>query len=198
MPLEDILARISRDTEARKSAILEKASEEAKARLQKAEEEIRRESARLLERRKREVEAEIQRKMAEIKLQSRHEIGKVKSEAMAVLRRKLAMLFLAEIEKAYESWWKKILLHYVQDGDEEVWMFPREADKLGRKFLEKINQKANYRLCFGGVLDDRNERGFVLKKGGMDFSVAFSTILDDFLKENESFIVKTLFQGVGE
>lgn len=198
MPLEDILERISREAETRKNAILEKASEEARLKLRKIEEEIKKESARLLERRRREVEAEIQRKMAEIRLQSRHEIGKVKSEAVELLRQHLARLFLEEIEKSYENWCAKFLLRYVQTGDEEVWMFPREAEKLGQKFLEKINKEANYKLRFGGVLDDRNERGFVLKKGGMNFNVTFSSLLEDFLKRNEGFIVKTLFQEVGQ
>lgn len=196
--MEDILERISQEAEARKRAILEKASEEAKLRLQKIEEEVNRESVRLLERRRREVEAEIQRKIAEAKLQSRHEIGKVKSEAVELLKQRLARLFLDEIEKSYEKWCEKIILHYVQSGDEEVWMFPHEAERLGQKFLERVNKKMNYRLHFGGILDVSNERGFVLKKGGMSVNVAFSTILDDFLKRNEGFIVKTLFQGVSQ
>lgn len=196
--MEDILERISQEAETRKRAILEKASEEAKLRLQKIEEEVNRESARLLERRRREVEAEIQRKMAEAKLQSRHAIGKVKSEALELLRQRLAKLFLEEIEKSYEQWCEEIILHYVQSGDEEVWMFPQEAERLGQKFLEKVNKKMDYRLRFGGVLEVPNERGFILKKGGMSVNVAFSTILDDFLKKNEGFIVRTLFQGVNQ
>ncbi len=122
----------------------------------------------------------------------------MKSEAVALLRRRLARLFLEEVEKSYESWCAKILLRYVQTGDEEVWMFPQEAEKLGQKFLERVNKEANSKLRFGGTLDDKNERGFVLKKGGMNVSVTFSALLEDFLKRNEGLIVKTLFQEVGQ
>ncbi|MEN3186478.1 MAG: hypothetical protein ABDK94_07330 [Atribacterota bacterium] len=198
MPLEDILEKISQEAETHKKAILEKASKEAKFRLQKIEEELHRESVRILERRRREIEAEIQRKMAAIKLQSRHEIGKVKNEAVKLLKQRLTGLFLDEVEKSYQRWCERILLHSVQSGDEEVWMFPQEGERLGQKFLEEVNKKTRHQLRFGGILDVPNERGFILKKGGMSVSVTFSTILDDFLKRNEGFIVKTLFQGVSQ
>lgn len=194
MPLEDILEKISKEAEIRKRAILAKASEEAKAKLRRIEEEINKEAAHLLERRKKGAEAEVQRKMAQVKLESRHEIGRIKSEAMNYLRQVFTKLFFEELEKSYWSWCEEILLRAVESGDEEVWMFPQEAEKLGKDFLDRINQKTHYTLRWRGVLENKNERGFVLKKGGMSLNLTFSLLLDDFLKRNESLIVKSLFQ----
>ncbi|MGQ9472587.1 MAG: V-type ATP synthase subunit E [Candidatus Caldatribacteriaceae bacterium] len=198
MPLEDILEKIGKEAEIRKQAILAKASEEAKAKLRRIEEEINKEAAHLLERRKKEAEAEAQQKIAQAKLESRHEIGRMKSEAIKYLRQVLTKLFFEELDKSYWSWCEEILLQAVDIGDEEVWMFPQEAERLGKDFLEKINQKTHYTLRWGGVLENKNERGFVLKKGGMNLNLTFSSLLDEFLKKNESLIVKSLFQGVDQ
>ncbi len=196
MSLEDILARITQDADLKRKAILERASSEVKARLEKAEKEINTEAEQFLERHKREVEAEIQRKMAEAKLQSRHELGRVKMQSMKLLRERLTSLFLQEIDQSYEEWCTNFLLHYIQSGDEEVWMFPYEMKKLGKNFVDKLNARGNYHLRWGGVVANESERGFVLKRDGMSITLTFSTILDDFLKRNEGLVVKNLFQGV--
>ncbi len=196
MSLEDILARITQDAESKRKAILERASLEAKTRLEKAEKEIQEEVDRLLERRKKEIEAEVQRKMAEAKLQSRHELGRVKTQSVNLLRERLTQLLFETIEKSYEKWCTKLLLRHIQSGDEEIWMFPYEAEKLGERFVHKMNTENNYHLKWGGIIANPSERGFVLKKKGMSFTLTFSAILDDFLKRNESAIVKNLFQGV--
>lgn len=196
MPLEDILKRIEEETESRKKAILESARREAEARLEKARLSIEREVASFLERKRREVELEVQRLIAEARLWGRNELARVKQEAIQNLRRELGNYLLRVIEEQYDSWWKQVLRRAVEQGDEEVWMFPEEAKRLGVGFIEEVNKEFGYRLSFGGVLEGTSERGFLLRRDGMTIDVSFRAILEDFFRRNERDIASMLFQGV--
>lgn len=196
MSLEDILKRIEEEAASRKMLILENAHREAALRREKAREVIEREAEAFVERRKREIELKVQRMLAEARLWGRNELSRVKWEALRTLRKELESLLLQAIEKQYVLWWKGVLLKAVESGEEEVWMFPQEAERLGPRFLEDINASLGYRLSFGGVLGDSPERGFLLKKGGMTVDVSLRAILDGFFRQNEREILETLFQGV--
>lgn len=196
MSLEDILKRIEEEAESRKTAILEGARKEAEARLEKAKAAIEGEVAAFLERKRHEAELEAQRMVAEARLWGRNELARVKQEALWSLRETLKSHLLEAIEEQYEAWWKQVLRKAVEQGDEEVWMFPKEAERLGSRFVEEVNREFGYRLSFGGVLEDANEQGFLLRRGGMTVDVSFRAILEDFFRRNEQDIVLMLFQGV--
>lgn len=196
MPLEDILRRIEEESESRKLAILESARKEAEARREKARMAIEEEISSFLERRKREAELEVQRMIAEARLWGRNELARVKQEMLWNLRREFENRLLETIERQYEAWWKEVLSKAVEAGDEEVWMFPKEAEKLGPRFVEEVNREFGYRLSFGGVLENANERGFLLKRGGMTIDVSFRALLEDFFRRNERDIALMFFQGV--
>jgi vacuolar-type H+-ATPase subunit E/Vma4 len=196
MPLEDILKRIEENAASRKTLILENARREASLRKEKAREAIEREVEAFVEKKKREAELKVQRMLAEARLWGRNELSRVKREALRTLRRELENLLLQAIEKQYVLWWKGVLLKAVESGDEEVWMFPQEAGRLGPRFLEDINTSLGYRLSFGGVLEDSSERGFLIKKGGMTVDVSLRAILDEFFRRNEREILEVLFRGV--
>lgn len=197
MPLEDILKRIEEETESRKKAILESAEREARARREKAKERIEGEIALFLERKKREAELEAQRLVAEARLWGRNTLARVKQEALQQLRKELEVCLLKRIEEQYESWWKWVLRKAVEQGDEAVWMFPEEAKRLGARFVDTVNGEFGFRLSFGGVLENENERGFLLKRDGMTIDVSLRAILEDFFRRNERDIALLLFQGVG-
>lgn len=196
MPLEDILKRIEEETESRKKAILESAEKEARARREKAKERIEGEIAVFLERKKREAELEAQRLVAEARLWGRNALARVKQEALQQLRKELEVCLLKRIEEQYESWWKWVLRKAVEQGDEVVWMFPEEAKRLGARFVEAVNGEFGFHLSFGGVLENENERGFLLKRDGMTIDVSLRAILEDFFRRNERDIALLLFQGV--
>ncbi|MCS7242256.1 V-type ATP synthase subunit E [Candidatus Caldatribacterium sp.] len=196
MPLEDILKRIEEEAESRKNAILESARKEAKARREKARLGIEKEVASFLEHKRREAELEAQRIVAEARLRGRNELARVKQEALQNLRKELEARLLDVIEKQYESWWKHVLRKAVEWGDEEVWMFPEEAKRLGTHFIEALNNEFGYRLSFGGILESASGRGFLLKRGGMTIDVSLQALLEDFFRRNERDIALALFQGV--
>lgn len=196
MPLEDILRRIEEEAESRKNAILEGARKEAEARREKAKSSIEKEIASFLERKRREAELEAQKVVAEARLWGKSELARVKQEALQNLRKELEICLLEAIEEQYEPWWKQVLCKAVEQGDEEVWMFPEEAGKLGARFIEEVNREFGYRLSFGGVLENVSGRGFLLKRGGMSIDVSLRAILEDFFRRNERDITSLLFQGV--
>lgn len=196
MPLEDILRRIEEEAESRKNAILESARKEAEVRREKAKSSIEKEVASFLERKRREAELEAQKMVAEARLWGKSELARVKQEALQHLRKELEVRLLEAIEKQYELWWKQVLRKAVEQGDEEVWMFPEEAEKLGARFVEGVNGEFGYRLSFGGVLENAGKRGFLLKRGGMTIDVSLQAILEDFFRRNERDIASLLFQGV--
>jgi V/A-type H+-transporting ATPase subunit E len=196
MPLEDILRRIEEEAASRKEAILESARKEAALRKERAKEALEKEVAAFLESKKREAELEAQRMIAEARLWGRNELAKVKQEALQMLRRELETRLLAAVEAEYASWWKEVLSRSVESGDEEVWMFPEEARRLGPQFVEEVNRSLGYRLSFGGVLEGQSGRGLLLRKGGVTVDLSFRTLLEDFFRSSERDVLLALFQGV--
>lgn len=196
MPLEDILRRIEEEAASRKNAVLESARKEAALRKERAQAAIEKEVETFLERRKREAELQAQRIIAEARLWGKNELARVKQEVLQMFRKELEVRLLEAIEGQYASWWKGVLLRSLGSGDEEVWMFPQEAERLGPRFVEEVNAALGYRFTFGGVLEDESQRGFLLKKGGMTVDVSFRALLEDFFRRNERDIATMLFQGV--
>ncbi|HXL01875.1 MAG TPA: V-type ATP synthase subunit E [Candidatus Atribacteria bacterium] len=194
MPLEDILKKIEKEAELKKKRILEEARAKANAQLERAQREIEKEAEQLLSNHKREIELEVQRKISEARLAGKNEVGKVKYEIWERLRQELIEAFIKNVEAQEEEWCKNFLSEQIINGDEEVWMAPREVEILGSNFLEKLNQEKGLSLRFGGVAEDL-ERGFLLKRGGMVVDLSFISAVEDYIRKNEGRISALLFEG---
>ena len=194
MPLEDILKKIEKEAELKKKRILEEARAKANAQLERAQREIEKEGEQLLSSRKREIELEVQRKIAEARLAGKNEVGKVKYEIWERLRQELIEAFIKKVEAQEEEWCKNFLSEQIINGDEEVWMAPREAEILGPDFLNRINAEKGFSLRFGGVTQSL-ERGFLLKRGGMVVDLSFVSVVEDYIRKNEGKISTLLFEG---
>ncbi|MDK2897577.1 MAG: V/A-type H+/Na+-transporting ATPase subunit [Candidatus Atribacteria bacterium] len=195
MSLEDILQKIREETDLRKNSILEEAQSQADRRIEKAKRDLEQEMEQLRQQRKREIELEVQKQVAQTRLKGKNLLGQVKFEAVEELRAQLTQEFLQKIEGSYQDWCQKLIVNQAPSPKGEILMAPEEANRLGREFIERVNQERGTSFGYAGVTEEI-ERGFLIRQGGMLLDLSFSTLIDDFIRNNEGLITQMLFQEV--
>ena len=194
MSFQDILNKIEQEAQRRQNAILQNARLEAEKILEKAKIEINQERERLIQQRTKESQLIVQRMLAEAKLKGRSIIGKIKSEAYQKVKSEVAAAFSKKISQSPKKWYTKIILNHSTSKDEVILMAPNEANTLGEKFINQLNQENKTSFRYGGVTQEI-ESGLLLKKGGMILNLSLNSLLEEAFRQNESQISHMLFKG---
>ncbi|HSV31826.1 MAG TPA: hypothetical protein VLH40_07385, partial [Atribacteraceae bacterium] len=129
-------------------------------------------------------------------LQGRNQVGKVKSEALQRVREQLFQALVRAVDESPETWYRNILLNNTAGRDEEVLMASPEAKRLGKKFIDQVNQEKGTIFTYGGQTNTI-DRGFVMKKKGMILTFSLHSLVEEVFRSNEGDIAKILFQDDG-
>jgi V/A-type H+-transporting ATPase subunit E len=102
-------------------------------------------------------------------------------------------------DKEYALFIKKQVLGAVETGKEEIIFSALEAERLGPKFLQEINQELKKNGKAGGLTiglpSKQLDRGFILKQGSVELNYSLEAILTRLREETESKVAELLFKG---
>jgi len=195
MSFEDILNKIEQEAKRRQKAILQNARLEAEKKMESAKVETNQECERLIQQRTKEAQLLVQRSLADAKLKGRNIIGKIKTEAFQKVQKEVTTALSEKISQSPKKWYTKIILSYSTTKNEEILMAPDEANTLGAKFINQLNQENKTSFRYGGVTQEI-ATGVLLKKGGMILNLSLNSLLEDIFRQTESQISQMLFKGI--
>ena len=198
MSLEKIIERIEQDArnqaeEIKKNALAvsDKIIEEAKAQAKQVK-------AQALEEAKKEAGIHKQRLISTANLDLRKDILSEKQKAIDSAFQEAIDTLLKMRDDEYQKTMIKMILPNVAAGNEEIVLSERDKIRLGRGFLDKINNEVIRTGGKRGRLTISKDTynilgGFVLRRGNIELNNSFESLFNSVREDLESEVSKILF-----
>ncbi len=199
MALEDIVKRIKEKASQEVEKIIEEADKERGKLIKRAEEEAAKIKDKILKRLEKEGEEEKREKLIRTRSEERRKILALKRELMDETFRQAEQIFSNLDREEYLSLLKRSLLSSIDSGNEEIIISSRDKELIEESFIEKLKKELKKKgkkgeLRFSPTLGEK-ERGFILKKEGMQVNCTFSSFFSSLKDELEIEVAKRLFKG---
>ena len=146
-----------------------------------------------------EGEEEKREKLIRTRSEERRKILALKRELMDETFRQAEQIFSNLDREEYLSLLKSSLLSSIDSGNEEIIISSRDKELIEESFIEKLKKELKKKgkegeLKFSPILGEK-ERGFILKKEGMQVNCTFSSLFSSLKDELEIEVAKRLFKG---
>jgi len=197
MALEDIVKRIKEKASQEVEKIREEADKERGELIKRAEEEAAKIKDKILKRLEKEGEEEKREKLIRTRSEERRKILALKRELMDETFRQVEQIFSNLDGEEYLSLLKRSLLSSIDSGNEEIIISFRDKELIEESFIEKLKKELKKKgkkgeLRFSPTLGEK-ERGFIVKKEGMQVNCTFSSLFSSLKDELEIEVAKRLF-----
>lgn len=199
MALEDIVKRIKEKASQEVEKIRKEADKEGEELIKRAEEEAAKIKDKILKGLEKEGEEEKREKLIRTRSEERRKILALKRELMDETFRQAEQIFSNLDREEYLSLLKSSLLSSIDSWNEEIIISSRDKELIEESFIEKLKKELKKKgkegeLKFSPTLGEK-ERGFILKKEGMQVNCTFSSLFSSLKDELEIEVAKRLFKG---
>lgn len=198
MSLEKIIERITQDSLAQANEITGQAKQKAAELLSKARAEADTLLKNRMERAHREADSLIKREKAIAQLEMRKKMLAAKQGLVSEIYKNIADKIIHMPEKEYQVFIKKQVLGSVETGKEQIIFSEAEANRLGHKLIQEINQELKSKKRPGeltlGPFSKQLTRGFLLQQGSVILNYSLDSILARQREETELLVAEILFK----
>ncbi len=202
MPLDNIVAKISRDAKVQAQTVTDQAKVEAQKYTQRAKADIEAECAQLLSDGQAQAAREKKQRLQIATLDIRKQVLGEKQQLIA----KVFSQALQELQRLdnnkYASIIKNLLDSYPLIGDEELMVSQADRKRLGEGFIGQINQQLKKRGKKGECVWSSEQRsftgGFIVHRGKIEANYSFESLLKSQQEELEQQVAQLLFAEVKE
>ena len=197
MAISNLIAKINENTELEVQAILDKASQEEKAIINKRVQiEAKQEKEILLERAKREAKNKADRIISSADL-------KVRNDILAAKQTMIEKIFEMALEKLNNlgkdelySFIKQSIINTSIMGEAQLVLSKAYCQRLKAEFVNDINSemKSLGRNANFSLIETDQSNVFVIRQNGIDMNYSFESIISNLKEEMEFEVNKHLFQ----
>jgi len=184
MALEDIVKGIKEKVSQEVEKIRQEADKEREEIIRRAKEKANKVKDEILKRVEEEGESERQRKLMRTRSEERKKTLALKRELMNEVFRQAKEILDNLSEEEYLNWLKRFLISNIDSGSEEIIISSRDRRLMEGNFAEKLK--------FFPELDEK-ERGFIIRKEGIQINYTFSSLFSSLKDELEVEIARRLF-----
>jgi V/A-type H+-transporting ATPase subunit E len=199
MSLEKIIEAITQESGSQVNEIVAQAKNQAAVILAKARANAAIQVKSRLDHAQQEAADLRQREKAIAQLELRKKVLVAKQALIEEVYKKVTAETTTQSNKEYALFIKRQLLAAVETGKEEVIFSAQEAERLGPKFIQEINQELKNTGKTGslsaGPPRKQLDRGFILKQGSVELNYSLEAILIRLREETESRVAEILFKG---
>ncbi len=197
MGLEDILKNIEKKVSTEIEKLTLEAEKEKKKIIDKATEEAQEKKKSLLKKFKKEAEDEKRKRLIKAKMEGKNEILALKQKFMTDAFQKAKQEFDNLDKREYLALFKESLLSTIDSGEEKILISPRDTSIVNEQFIREIENELRKmgkkgKLKFVPELDE-SERGFIIRKKGMQINRTLSTLFSELKDKIEIEIARRLF-----
>jgi len=196
MGLEDIIKKIEAKASQKVEKMRQEAIEERGKIIEEAEEEAERVKKDIVEGFKREAEAEKRQRIIRVRMEERKKLLELKREIMDRLFGQAKGQLTNLSREEYLNLLKKSLLSHIDSQDEEIVISPRDKkwieEDLLKELRESLKEKTKKELRLFPELNGE-ERGFILKRGGIQVNCTFSALFALLKDQLEIEVARMLF-----
>ena len=198
MSLEKIIERITQDSLAQANEIVGQARHKASVILSKARTEASTQAKNRVEQARREADNLAQREKAIAQLELRKKMLAAKQEVVRTIYKNVAEKIATLPDKEYVLFIKNQVLNAVETGKEQIIFSPQEANRVGNKFIQEINQALKSKGRPGeltiGSPSKQLKQGFLLQQGSVVLNYSLDSILARLREETELKVAEILFK----
>ena len=193
MALEDIVKRIKEKVSQEVEKIKQGADREREEIIKKAKQEADRVKDELIKKATEEGEGERQRRLMRTRSEERKKILAFKRELIDKVFRQAKERLDNLSEEEYLKWSERLLLSNIDSGKEEILVSPRDKDLMERILVEGLGEGLNIKeIKFLPQLNEK-ERGFIVRKEGVQINYTFSSLFSSLEDELEIEVARILF-----
>lgn len=197
MSLEKIIERIEQDAKNQAEEIIKNASANSDKIIQEANERANQVKSQALEESKKQASVHKQRLISTASLDLRKDILIEKQRTIDSAFQEAMDNLLKMRDDEYQKIIIKMILPNVLTGNEEIILSERDKTRLGKGFLDKINNelsKAGKKGRLTIAKDSYNILGgFVLRRGNVELNNSFESLFNSIREDIESEVSKVLF-----
>jgi V/A-type H+/Na+-transporting ATPase subunit E len=197
MSLEKIIERIEQDAENQAEEIIKNASANSDKIIQEANERANQVKAQALEESKKQAGTHKQRLISTASLDLRKDILIEKQRTIDSAFQEAMDNLLKMKDDEYQKIIIKMILPNVLTGNEEIILSERDKTRLGKGFLEKINNELSKAGKKGKLIIAKDSYnilgGFVLRRGNIELNNSFESLFNSIREDIESEVSKVLF-----
>ncbi len=189
MALEDIINRIKEKVFQEAEDIRQEADREREEIIRKARQEAGRVKDGLIKKATEEGEGERQRRLMRTRSEERKKILAFKRALIDKVFRQAKERLDNLSEEEYLKWSERLLLSNIDSGEAEILGSPLDKDLMERILVKGIDKKETR---FLPELDQK-ERGFIIRKEGVQIDYTFSSLFSFLEDELEIEVARILF-----
>lgn len=197
MALEDIVKGIKEKASQEVEKIRQEADKEKGELIKRAQEEAAKIKDKILKRLEKEGEEKKREKLIRARSEERKKILALKRELMDETFRQAEQIFNNLDRKEYFNLLKASLLSSIDSASEKIMISSRDKELIEESFIRELKKELKEKgkegkLRFSPTLGEK-ERGFILKKEGMQVNCTFSSLFSFLKDELEIEVAKRLF-----
>lgn len=193
MALEDIIKGIKEKVLQEVEEIKQEVDREKEEIIKKAKQEADEVKGQILKRAREERENERQRKLMRTRSEERKKTLALKRELIDKVFRRAKEEWDDLSGEEYLKWSKRLLISNIDSGKEEILVSPRDKDLMERILVEGWGEGLNIKeIKFLPELKEK-ERGFIIRKEGVQVDYTFSSLFSSLEDELEMEVARILF-----
>ena len=196
MGIDDIIKKIRTDASNKVESLRKEALEEKEKIIEEARKEADKVREDIINRFRKEAEAEKMGMVIRARMEEKKKLLSLKRELMSEAF-KQAEKELSNLDREeYLKLMKELLIRAVDSEDEEVLVSPRDEAWMRTDFMDEVRKKLNDRIGGSPPLSpklDEGERGFILKKKGIQINYTFSALFASLKEKLEIEVARMLF-----
>ncbi len=200
MSLDKIIEKITQESLAQANEIIGQAKQQAAVIISKARADAASQAKNRGEQAQREADNLAQREKAIAQLELRKKMLAAKQELISATYKNVAEKINKLPDKEYVLFIKNQIMGAVETGQEQIIFSPEEADRIGNKFIQEINQELKSKGRPGelamGPRSKQLSRGFLLLQGPVVLNYALDAILARLREETELKAAEILFKDI--
>lgn len=193
MALEDIVKKIKEKVLQEVEEIKQEADREREEIVKKTEEEAAKVKGQILKKAREEREHERQRRLMRTRSEERKKTLALKRELLDKVFRRAKEELDNLGGQEYRKWSERLLISNIDSGKEEILVSPRDKGLMERILVEGWGEGLNIKeIKFLPQLDQK-ERGFIIRKEGVQIDYTFSSLFSSLEDELEIEVARILF-----
>lgn len=193
MALEDIVKKIKEKVLQEVEEIKQEADREREEIVKKTEEEAAKVKGQILKKAREEREHERQRRLMRTRSEERKKTLALKRELLDKVFRRAKEELDNLGGQEYRKWSERLLISNIDSGKEEILVSPRDKGLMERILVEGWGEDLNIKeIKFLPQLNEK-ERGFIVRKEGVQIDYTFSSLFSSLEDELEIEVARILF-----
>lgn len=193
MALEDIIKGIKEKVLQEVEETKQEVDREKEEIIKKAKQEADEVKGQILKRAREERENERQRRLMRTRSEERKKTLALKRELIDKVFRRAKEEWDDLSGEEYLKWSKRLLISNIDSGKEEILVSPRDKDLMERILVEGWGESLNIKeIKFLPELKEK-ERGFIIRKEGVQVDYTFSSLFSSLEDELEMEVARILF-----